>query len=123
MNRTLTETQIKAVQFAKEVAIMAEADLGRNAGDGPKARPAVAQINRTLERLQSIEKLLTDALRPNWLADRIAAIAALEVALPYVENIAARQPTTQANLLRQRKAADDLATIRAIIAADKKAGS
>jgi hypothetical protein len=41
--------------------------------------------------------------------------AALELALPYVESIAARQPTTYANMQRQRKAAEDAKLIRAAL--------
>jgi hypothetical protein len=37
---------------------MARADLGANAHRGTLARPTVGQINRTLERLESIENLL-----------------------------------------------------------------
>jgi hypothetical protein len=46
-------------------------------------------------------------------------LTALELALPYVESVAARQPTTYANTERQRKAASDAKMIRAAIVAAK----
>lgn len=42
----------------KNLAIEARRDLGQNADRGTTARPTVAQINRTLERLASIETIL-----------------------------------------------------------------
>lgn len=38
-------------------AIDARDELGQNAADGPKGRPTVAQLNKTLERLDSIAEL------------------------------------------------------------------
>lgn len=46
--------QQHALEFILTLAENARDDLGLNAGDGPKARPTVAQLNRTLERLGSI---------------------------------------------------------------------
>lgn len=45
------------------------------------------------------------------------ALTALKLALPYVESIASRQPTTLANTRRQRQAVEDAKKIRAAIAA------
>jgi len=47
-------------------------------------------------------------------------LATLKLALPYVESIASRQPTTEANVRRQRQAAADAKAIRAAIAAVEK---
>lgn len=45
--------------------------------------------------------------------DRIAELeAALRRALPYVQSIASRQPTTQANMERCRRALQDARAIR-----------
>lgn len=43
-----------ALEMILTLAENSHADLGLNAGDGVKARPTVAQLNRTLERLASI---------------------------------------------------------------------
>lgn len=55
MRRTL-------VQHAIFLADNARRDLGLKAGDGANARPPVATLNRTLERLDSIITTLTKAL-------------------------------------------------------------
>jgi len=61
----LTYTQLGALIFAKDVAGDAERDLRTNAGDSRKARPTLAQVNRTLERLVSIQRLIGIALEKN----------------------------------------------------------
>lgn len=47
--------------------------------------------------------------------DISALIKALKAALPYVESIEARQPTTQANCARQREAARTASYIRGVL--------
>lgn len=56
-------------------------------------------------------------------AGRTALIAALELALPYVESIAARQPTAYHNLVKQRQAVKDAFAIRAALSAAKSGGA
>jgi hypothetical protein len=48
---------LRALEVIRTLAENAHAELGRNAGDGAKARPTVTQLNRTLERLASIARL------------------------------------------------------------------
>lgn len=62
---TLTDTQIDAIRTARETAASAEQELRRRAADGAKARPTVVEINRTLDRLASVQTLLAIALEPN----------------------------------------------------------
>lgn len=45
------------LETIETLATTARDDLGQNAADGPKGRPTVAQLNRTLERLDSIAEL------------------------------------------------------------------
>ncbi len=59
----MTSEQRRMLAHAIMVAQNASSDLGRNAGDGPKARPTVAQLNRTMERLESIQLILKEAMR------------------------------------------------------------
>lgn len=54
----MTLAQRQLVAHAIMLADNAACDLCRNAGDGPKARPTVATLNRTAERLASIEHIL-----------------------------------------------------------------
>lgn len=52
----------RALELIVTFAENAHHDLGRNAGDGAKARPTVAQLNRTLERLEAITRTAKLAL-------------------------------------------------------------
>jgi hypothetical protein len=58
----MTEAQLKLIVHAIVLANNARADLGVKALDGISARPSVASLNRTLERLASIETTLTAAI-------------------------------------------------------------
>lgn len=61
----LTHVQYAAISLAKDDAASAEMTLRRRARSGPKARPHVSEINSTLDRLVSIQRLLNIALEPN----------------------------------------------------------
>lgn len=58
----LTDLDRRTIAHALMCASNAISDLGSKAADGPKARPAVATLNRTMERLASIEALLKQVL-------------------------------------------------------------
>lgn len=58
----LTDIDRRTIAHALMCAQNASRDLGMKAGDGPKARPTVATLNRTMERLASIETLLAQVL-------------------------------------------------------------
>lgn len=62
--KSLTYTERQMIVHARLCATAARQDLGSKAADGEKARPTVASLNRTMERLASIEKLLEQVLAP-----------------------------------------------------------
>jgi hypothetical protein len=61
-SRTINGTDTAALRLAKMLATNARHDLSSNADRGTSARPTVAQLNRTLDRLASIENLLNGLL-------------------------------------------------------------
>ena len=58
----MTRAQRNLIKFAATIASNARAELGSNTANGASARPTVAQLNRTLERLASIEQIIGKAL-------------------------------------------------------------
>lgn len=60
----VTHAERRAFEFIAMLAANAHADLSTKAGDGPKARPTVAQLNRTLDRLASIRESVETILHP-----------------------------------------------------------
>lgn len=58
----LTAIDRRTIADALMCAQNAERDLGSKAADGPKGRPTVATLNRTMERLASIQRLLEQVL-------------------------------------------------------------
>lgn len=58
----LTDFDRRTIAHALMCAQNAIKDLGANAADGPKGRPTVKSLNRTMERLGSIERLLEQVL-------------------------------------------------------------
>lgn len=60
--KPLSPTQVDALVHAFNLAEAADKDLRTNAGDGARARPTLAQINRTLDRLVSIKNTLNIVL-------------------------------------------------------------
>lgn len=61
-SNSLSEIDRKSIAHAIMIASNAERELGSKAGDGAKARPTVGQLNRTLERLCSIQTVLEPIL-------------------------------------------------------------
>lgn len=62
MTASLTTAQRQLVAHAIMIAENASRDLCSKAADGPSARPSVATLNRTIERLASIETTLKAVL-------------------------------------------------------------
>jgi hypothetical protein len=58
----VTQSQRNLISHAIIVAENAYGELGSKAANGAQSRPTVQQLNRTLERLQSIGKTLEAAL-------------------------------------------------------------
>lgn len=58
----LTDIDRRTLAHALMCAKNAQRDLGAKAAEGPKARPTAATLNRTMERLASIERLLEQVL-------------------------------------------------------------
>lgn len=58
----LTDIDRRTLAHALMCAQNAIRDLGSKAADGPKARPTADTLNRTMERLGSIERLLEQVL-------------------------------------------------------------
>lgn len=58
----LSDIDRKTVAHALMCAQNAIRDLGASAADGTRGRPTIATLNRTMERLASIETLLKQVL-------------------------------------------------------------
>lgn len=58
----LTDIDRRTLAHALICARNAQQDLGSKAADGVNARPGVATLNRTMERLASIQALLEQVL-------------------------------------------------------------
>lgn len=60
--KPLSTTEAASLNHAAFIAANAHDDLSSKAGDGAKARPTVAQLNRTLERLVDIQSIIERVL-------------------------------------------------------------